>query len=713
VNSGVRLCLPPQFNAVKSTPLLKSSENTIIAFPTSTGKTLLGEMCIVNALRGKPGLACYLAPYLALGRQVADSFKLHLPETMRVHPMVGGYQDPEPLDPENYSEVVVATPERFDALLRISPGLIQHLRCVICDEAHNVENYERGVRLEGILTRLRLLQAQGNRIRLVLLSAVLSQYEAIQRWLGVPNELVLTDSWRPTARRLALWMQDGRLTWFLTGDPIRPAGATHLTVLGERRLPWPDQDIYSTQFYGAVKAQKPLVHSNVAYLAHLLISEYGGPVLCVCATKDDTRREAMAVAQRFPLLNPLPKTVNQTIASIEKHHPFLLPLCEVLRRGVAFHNSTVPNEIRELIERAISEREIIAVVSTTTLAEGVDLPFRFTIIVDWLTWQIEGEQRPMPPLLFRNIAGRCGRAGMFTEGDTIIFDNPLGDEKFTTPSLRERHLRQTFLSGKNIEPRSALEQPHAEKDETLLSALASQFMAAIPENPNSHDLARQFARATLSGSSQSREPLVRETITRIEASLLDPTDGALAMAASPIRLTPLGEAANTTGFSPKSCRRIVKYLRNTDNNGDVVAVSAKLLRNLGTLPEQTNGSLRKVLTVKGSRFCVKPEDFDSLIDLWLKGTSREKIFASLPYVQRSSIKPGIEEWLKGSKANSGWDAVYDNFTDFIRTVVEVFLPWLLRSCRRLSPHVGGWADKVQWLLWAEAIETAGNSNRHP
>src|SRR5208337_2404592 len=101
----------------------------------------------------------------------------------------------------------------------------------------------------------------------------------------------------------------------------------------------------------------------------------------------------------------------------------------LLRRGVAYHNSTVPQEVRELIEESVKQRALKVVCSTTTLAEGVDLPFRVTIIADWLTWDV-GKQKPMTGLLFRNVAGRCGRAGIYTEGDTIIFDNPLGNMEF-------------------------------------------------------------------------------------------------------------------------------------------------------------------------------------------------------------------------------------------------------------------------------------------
>ena len=51
----------------------------------------------------------------------------------------------------------------------------------------------------------------------------------------------------------------------------------------------------------------------------------------------------------------------------------------------------------------------------------------------------------MPSLLFRNVAGRCGRAGVFTEGDTVIFDNPLGNTRYTEVSSRREVQEKMFI----------------------------------------------------------------------------------------------------------------------------------------------------------------------------------------------------------------------------------------------------------------------------
>ena len=519
VDSGVRVLLPPQFRAITQHKLLTTTENAIVALPTSTGKTLLGELCLVAALQQQPGVVCYLAPYVALGGQVAQSLKAHVPEPpFRIRPMIGGFREAEAIALDRHMEIIVATPERFDALLRTAPGLIADLRCVVCDEAQLVQNDVRGIRLEGLITRMRLLQERGYPLRLVLLSAVLSRYDTLRQWIDAPEAAVVTDSWRPTARRLAFWSESGSLTWYVGDDPIRrPATASDSTI-GQRSLPWPEHRFYPTTNIGQVRQQEPAAHANVAYLAEVLRQPYDGSILCVCATKESTRKVAAALANRFPVIDPLPQGITTTISLIEEHHTYLRPMCDLLKRRVAFHNSTVPHAIRRSIEAAAKKGEFIAIAATTTLAEGVDLPFRFTILVDWLTWQ-GAEQRPISSLLFRNVAGRCGRAYEFTEGDTIVFDNPLGEVKYTYPPRRADVQHNIFLAEQPEELTSALEvltetsiTTHVEP---LIAGLASQFMAAIPENPNADNLVDPFAKRTFWAHRLGNDALIRRRLTAI------------------------------------------------------------------------------------------------------------------------------------------------------------------------------------------------------
>jgi helicase len=430
---------------------------------------------------------------------------------------------------------------------------------------------------------------------------------------------------------------------------------------------------------------------------------------CVCATKEGTRKVAAALANRFPVIDPLPQGITTTISLIEEHHTYLRPMCDLLRRGVAFHNSTVPHAIRRSIEAAAQKRELIAIAATTTLAEGVDLPFRFTILVDWLTWQ-GAEQRPISSLLFRNVAGRCGRAGVFTEGDTIVFDNPLGEVKYTSPPRRAYVQHDIFLAEQPEELTSALEvltetsiTTHVEP---LIAGLASQFMAAIPENPNADNLINSFAKQTFWAHRIGNNALIRSQLRAIEGDLLDRTHGAIAMAASPLRLTSFGQAANATGFSPKSCRQIAAFLQRSNVRGEATLtnLASDLLRTLGTLPEQTHQDLRKVLRASSSRFSVKPNDFERVLDSWLGGTSLQYIFTDLPYVLRSKRTPRIQAWLSGASNAAAWNAEYDKFVDFIRAVFGDFLPWLMRACGRLSMSTGGWATQIPWGQWADELE---------
>ena len=161
--------------------------------------------------------------------------------------------------------------------------------------------------------------------------------------------------------------------------------------------------------YGANRKQEPRALENVAYLADFSYRQYEQPVLCVCSTRPKTRNLASQLAQRFEPIEPLPRAISSITNLIEQRHPYLRPLKEALQCGVAYHNSSLPHDVRESIERAVENRALKVVAATTTLAEGVDLPFRVTILADWLMFDGQSP-RPMENLLFKNIAGRCGQS---------------------------------------------------------------------------------------------------------------------------------------------------------------------------------------------------------------------------------------------------------------------------------------------------------------
>ena len=707
IQSGVRTFLPPQHRALTQSRLIDRTDNALVALPTSTGKTLLGELCVMGSLGNAPGLACYVAPYIALARQVAQTFRRHLPAEVNVSRFMGGTYEDEPLNPSERMEVVIATPERLDALLRGTPELAEHLRCVVCDEAHMVESEGRGIRLEGLLTRLRLMQERGASTRLVLLSAVLGNYESLRQWLSADEGAMAIDTWRPTARRIAFWSRhQGRLTWVFGDDPLRPAGTEPGSSLGADVLPWPNEAFYPPHHFGAVRAQTPAADENVSHLVQYALERLGAPILCTCSTKARTRGLAARIARELPELSPRPPGISRLLDLIAAQYPYLRSLGTALTHGVAYHNSSVPHDVRAALEAAIADYEIRVTAATTTLAEGVDLPFRVTILADWLTWTRDG-QRPMSSLLFRNIAGRCGRAGTYTEGDTIVFDNPVGPPEFTFSPARVGYQRNVFLREEPEELQSVVELISGESNSDLYAALASQFVAAIPENPDVEDLVETFAAQMYAQTRPGGGEKAVALLSQIRSELLDEAQAApLATSDSPLRLTPLGRAANLTQFSPQSVRRLLVFLNDRDGSWEISAVAADAMRFLGDLPEQVNGDLKAQVTKPKRGFPVHPDEYEPLVASWLAGETLQAIFSSMGLVQRSSREPPVNVWLAGTDEPSTWDELFDKFVEFTESSLVGFLPWLFRAFGQLMPFATSeGAVFTDWHGFATALES--------
>ena len=675
--------LPSQYEAIQKGGILDGERNLLVSLPTGTGKTLLGELALMSALGNEPGLVCYVAPYVALGRQTAERIERHAPEQVRVTPLMGGYKEPTPLDPETRMEVLVATPERLDAVLRLRDDLMPWIRCIVFDEAHLVANDQRGIRLEGMITRLKLNSIRNEEaMRFILLSAVLSNTDELARWIGIGTHDVIQGSWRPSAKRLMSWRDDGILRLHAGDDPMRQSPQE---VLGQTHLPWPNPNLFPVAYPGQERTQRPLELENVAYLAHVQLQQHQQPVLCVCASRAKTRQLASQIAQRLPIAEPTPETVRTVIDLIDTSYPYLNPLKRNLQHGVAYHNSTLPLAIRTGIEKALENRDLQAVVATTTLAEGVDLPFRVTILADWLMY--DGERNsPIQSLLFKNIAGRCGRAGQFTEGDTIVFDNPVGEERYTQTASRRALQQEIFFSGSQPRLTSAVARI---EESRAVATIGSQMLAAIHENPEEENLGTLYLENSFAYQMMDRDGTAGRRIRMAVDDILDERQGEpLAVAASPIRLTPFGEATRNTGLTPRTARQLRTTIRTIalqqTANVNIVNACQIILEDLSNVPEQTSSDLKKAVENPKNRPIVRKAELGHVINGWLSGVPLEEIFATTPSKMRSTHKATLRPWLNGTQEVEFWTDRFATFTEFVNNVLAFFLPWMLRSAQSIG-----------------------------
>lgn len=681
---GILTLLPPQFYLLAQSRLALARANSLLTLPTSTGKTLIAEACMAAASH-RDGISIYIAPYVAIGEQVRASLSAKTRGHIPVVSMFGGFKF-ESTDGDSRN-LVVMTPERFDGWLRGAEDALVNLRLVVFDEVHIIENGARGARVEGLISRLRLLQRRLPYLRILGLSAVLAEPERICAWMGVPIAQLHRISWRPTARRLAVCRASGEMHWVHGNDALRPINARPDTPISRKvGVALPNQ---------ITPSRNPIVYEeaashNVSSLALSLLQRLGAPGLIVCRTRTDTRMLAKSLAA---LLTAVADVELRAVAeSISQRYAWLGVLSDCLRHGVAFHNASLPYDVRRDVEKLTRDRKLRVVCATTTLAEGADLPFRWTLVAHWLG----GDGLPMKSMTFRNIAGRSGRAGAFTEGDTILFENRGGPPEAFIGSMDSK-LTSVMFSSSSVTSTAGdgFVNLTDEQRFPIEAAFSAQLLAALNEHQGEYNIVSTFRNATYANFNKSRnfiEPIINSALE----NLLDANrpGGALAFINSPIRLTSLGETVNRSGFSPQSARAILQYLSKDviEPAGNILVVQILIV--FFELAEQQNFQWKTIVTNPKHRFPLKLADMVSVLNRLARKEDLRTIFDELPARQKS-------------KASESYvDKQFDKFVTLVDGVINNFLPWLLRAISVLAPFGSKNSQAINWIAIAQLYEPA-------
>ena len=381
-----------------SNGLLKEKD-LLITSPTASGKTLLTIMAAIKIIeKGKK--IVYLSPLKSLANEKYQDF-LEL-KKINFDILVGHKKNKKKskdlvikLANSDYNSsgndlidanIIVLTNEKLDSLMRYNTDLLSNVGLFIIDEVHLINDRERGPTLEMMITKIQQFYS-GSQI--LALSATISNAKDISNWL---NCVLIKNNWRPT-------------------DLIEGVYDSGVVRMNNNKK-------FKIKNYSSVNsAQIDIAMDSI---------QDGGQVIIFA----ETRKRAVTLAAKSvePLFQLLSNKEKQNVSKISLQiaknsdgADITKNLVQLVSKGVGFHHAGLSNSIREKLESSFREGSIKLLISTPTLAAGVNLPARRVVLSSILRYDFEqGANLPISILEYKQLSGRAGRPKYDTYGESII-----------------------------------------------------------------------------------------------------------------------------------------------------------------------------------------------------------------------------------------------------------------------------------------------------
>ena len=606
--TGIRELYPPQAEALA--PVL-AGKSLLLACPTSSGKSLVAYMALVHAaLEGRRGV--YIVPLRALASEKYQD----LEPFRRLGLKIGLTMGERDLSSEELEgiDILVSTSEKVDSLLRHRNPWMDRVGVVVADEVHLLRDPGRGPTLEVSLTRLRRRQRG---LQVVALSATVGNSQDLARWLGAVH---VASAFRPV--------------------PLHPG------VFREGVLSFLD---------GSEKPQ-PSRGTAVEQLVHGALDE-GGQALVFVNSRRSTVSVASALSRGVSArLSEGSRAALQEVLSDldrvgEEETESVRQLRSLVPHGVAFHNASLTNPERAVVERAFREGKLRCLVATTTLAMGLNLPARRVIVRDTTRYdEALGSPVALPAMEVQQMLGRAGRPRYDPYGEAVLIARDLSEEE----ELRERYLT---APPENVESRLA-----------SVAVLRTHVLALVASGEvRSWEELEDFLRSTYYGQEESIEALGAHL--RAARAFLE-TNGLL-RGGAPLRATDFGHLTSGLYLDPVSAVLLRRALSRASPSTPPIAYLATLASTPDLAPLYLRAGEEADMTARyadlAPALLLKPEedellpDFDSflgtlktasLLEAWLDDRRTLVEITGTFHIGAGDLRTRVEraEWLLSAMA---------------------------------------------------------------
>ena len=486
---------------------IEAGSGVLVAAPTGSGKTIVGEFAVFLALRN--GHKCfYTTPIKALSNQkYADLVRRHGAAS------VGLLTGDTSINPE--APIVVMTTEVLRNMIYARSSTLANLGYVVLDEVHYLADRFRGAVWEEVIIGL------ADSIQLVALSATVSNAEEFGEWLSeVRGDMAVVVSERrpvplyqhvlvgrtlhdlfaelaPTAREVP---GEGKIevnpalikiardeSRFIRDDARRPRGKSGR---GRRTVNYGSGAYggaaHRSRYGGAGHRPRSLHVPSRPELVELLDEEALLPAIVFIFSRvgcDAAVRQLLASGVRLTR-----RVEQQEIAGILERHVAGLAdgdlqaldydrFADALGMGVAAHHAGMLPAFKECVEEAFVRGLIKVVFATETLALGINMPAR-SVVLEKLV-KFDGETHAdITPGEYTQLTGRAGRRGIDVEGHAVVLWQPGLDPRAVAglASRRTYPLKSSFSPTYNMAV-NLVASVGRERARTLLEQSFAQFQS--------------------------------------------------------------------------------------------------------------------------------------------------------------------------------------------------------------------------------------------
>ena len=501
-----------QLAAIRS-GILESNESFVVQMPTSAGKTFICELVILDAITRNFGSKClYISPFKALSNQIEHELRRNFFGVgIRASTLSGGF-DLDPFDDVIMSDtdVLIATPEKTDLLIRTKPDFFNNLSAIIVDEGHIVAEKSRGSTLELLLARLK---ARYPNLRIIFVSAVMPEANGaeIAAWLssGGSGHLIKAPvssdgrSWQPTSKIFSIFHWDDS-----TGVFIFPEVEVGRKPNGEIEFAFARGLVTRKQIKTYTKKrrderiklfpQKTTDKGETAAAVGLDMASRG-PTLIFTTRPDWARSIGNKITDLIDGLEANGQVtdpifvVNESLESAKAAREWFGEDSiefKMTRRGIGLHHGKLPDAVRIAVESDYTSGRIKLLVATSSVAQGVNFPVKYLVVHSLVIETREDDIETLSKRDFLNLIGRAGRAGKETEGQIIFVATKQYDisvfSEYVKPNSTEDVKSIYFQILKDLIEQRISEEEFEEKIRTLsepsvLSMLVEEVVGTTDE----------------------------------------------------------------------------------------------------------------------------------------------------------------------------------------------------------------------------------------